>query len=221
MATDKIESARQFRREVRLSRRDRRQAARQGRLDGKKSIPPLPTAPGEPASVPSSAFLTLQEFTARKASKQLQARLKRSSIKHVEKIHAVAEVLVYTNDILRRPSAGHRGRFLAAFARWSVEVAECRRRAGEEVDHANQVAMWYWGHLLRAHRGVRDGQRTADLTAWHPAEITLDPIWEKSDHALFLHLQDEDDLTAARMLRTVMRALDILTEHLCEEHDER
>ncbi|GAB3968098.1 hypothetical protein GCM10029978_036860 [Actinoallomurus acanthiterrae] len=210
----KSESIRPVTTVARVTRRDLRAAAAQGAEDGRRGLPVPPARLDELTKPPMTGYLGAVRAAADQASYELQAELRSKSTGKITEIYALGEVLVFTHDIQRRPSPGHRGRFLAAMTAWSTEVELCRRRAEAAVRHADQLAQWYWTHLVREHPAL--GARTEGGLArdWRPAPVELDPVWDKPDHLFFLNVDAESDPMAARMLRTIERAMAILTEHL-------
>jgi hypothetical protein len=155
------------------------------------------------------------EDAALSASRQLQGWLynDRRNRELMDRIRALAEIVVYHHDILDRLSPGQRGRFGTAMAAWAATVADCRRRASTAVDHANQLVDWYWLKVLRHHRELQHEPRPFSLEGWRPAKITIDPVWEKPD-ALLPRWIDGEELAMASIDRVLLRAIEILTLHL-------
>jgi hypothetical protein len=221
---------------ARLGMVQRMQAGRHGVADGRRGLPPLPPADGERAgaerlAAPWMPYIGQVEATARRTSKQLQIWLHtdRGNAALIAKLHVLAEVVVYHHDIRGSLSPGHRGRFARALTAWRVRVADGKKRALAAVDLANQTIDWYWLQLLRNHRELdpERGGRTRppavprDLSQWRPAEVTLDPIWDKPDALLLQFAAAEDaaaeDEVTARADRVLTRAIEILTEHLSSD----
>ncbi|MDF5757498.1 hypothetical protein [Spongiactinospora sp. TRM90649] len=146
------------------------------------------------------------ESRAYRASTQLQARVRRKGVGKLPAVYCLAETVLVSHSTRGRISRGERGRFLAAFSEWTALVEEYRSRAEATVYQADLQQRTYWTHVVRAHRDA------AELPGSGPAEITLDPIWDKPDILFFLRPHHEDDPAATRMIRVVTRALELLTD---------
>ncbi|GII61466.1 hypothetical protein Skr01_15510 [Sphaerisporangium krabiense] len=188
-------------RRARLSYRDRTEAARMGRRDGRRSIPPIPGS-GEAVA---TAYSRQLEHRAHRASKQIQVRLRREGVKHVMLVHGLAETLLVNHRLRGEVGEGDAARFLRALTRWTATVEQGRRRAQAAADHANQLLHWYWTHVMQEHPAAAKAVRSLPV----PVAIVPDPIWDKPDVLLFLRVHADDELGTARMIRVITRALEL------------
>lgn len=194
------DSIRGDRRRADLTIFDKLQAARHGRRDGRRGIPKLTDL--TPAVTGYSEYL---QHRALRGSSQLQIRLLRLGVKRVARIHALAESVVASHDADGRVSRGEGGRFREALAEWVEQVKLCGSRAAAMVDHANQQQQWYWIYVKRNY--------PSEQHPLPPADVAIDPLWEKPDvHLLFLSPNRGDDLATARLTWVVTRALELLAD---------
>ncbi|MBB6473160.1 hypothetical protein [Sphaerisporangium rubeum] len=176
---------------------DRAKAAWNGRRDGRLTVPY-----GDP---PVTGYLKYLEGRAHRASKQLQAGLRRRGRREVVIIHGLAQVVVHAHLNRGALTEGERGRFGQAYAAWVFQVEEYRRRAEAITDYLNELRNYYWMHLTRVREAAaKDGAV--------PVPLTPDPIWDKSDVLLFLRTDATDDPESARQIRVITKALELLTD---------
>ncbi|MFI6324078.1 hypothetical protein ACIBG8_41590 [Nonomuraea sp. NPDC050556] len=195
-------------RAARLTVFQRRRAARNGRADGRHAIPQIPSDLTLYGEAPVTGYLRQLDFQAGRASKQLQAYLRRVGTQEVVRIHGLARTVVAAHERRGRISAGEAARFRMAHSRWLAQVEQCRRKAQAVVDAANQEQQEYWVHVVRHHEGMRGGGARPPFRP--PDAIVLDPIWDKPDPLLFLRADKDDDLNAAEPIRDITRALELL-----------
>jgi hypothetical protein len=192
-----------------LSRLDKAMLWWEGRHDGRRGRPMLPTVLMPDGTVPLAVPPPLTRVQARvdQVAKQHVAWLKEQHAGLVTEIHVRASDVVYHQDVARDLNRGHTGRFTAALSLWSEAAQAQRARVQAVVAWGNQQVGWYWAAVQRHHVRLRAIARqredppvthwssqpgvppravTIDLSAWRPELVRLDPEWD-SPVRLLLH----------------------------------
>jgi hypothetical protein len=206
---------------------DRFGARREGRKDGRRALPELPSTLDEDGRI---------RLARTGYQRLLQARVdvvseKYAAIAQQEHSRLVEELLARATDVVFHDEAGtlermHRSRLQTALTRWAGSIQPQRSVVAAAVAEANQLLECYWSVTNRRHRHLRairagrlsppvmtdaDGNSVLfDPSAWGAEPIALDYRWERPEEFLIRQPDILPGDKSSHRYGPLARALDIL-----------
>lgn len=119
----------------------------------------------------------------RRGTARLRSRTLRAHRALHIRIEAESVRVVNQYQVRGTPAPAALARFGWMVGEWRSAAAECRQRAQQLADEANQLIACYWDAAWAGGQaaGLVDGARP---TGWLPGEISLDRTWDHVDDSL-------------------------------------